>query len=100
MASPALVVRHVLVFGRVHGVGFRAFVDDQSIALGLAGWVRNRRDGSVEAVFAGPADKVAQAIEACRRGPPASRVDRCVVTEAALDLVGGNRAGFLVLPTA
>ena len=48
------VIRHIVVRGRVQGVGFRAFVEDEARQRGLQGWVRNRRDGSVEAVFAGP----------------------------------------------
>ena len=48
------VIRHVTIRGRVQGVGYRAFVDDEAGARGLEGWVRNRRDGSVEAVFAAP----------------------------------------------
>ena len=49
------VTRHVSFRGRVQGVGFRAFVEHAALKAGLEGWVRNRRDGSVEAVFAGPA---------------------------------------------
>jgi len=69
------VIRHISVRGRVQGVGFRAFVEHEALERGLGGWVRNRRDGSVEAVFAGDEAKVAAAIEACRRGPMSSRVD-------------------------
>jgi len=68
------VVRHVLIRGRVQGVGYRAFLEYTALAHGLEGWVRNRRDGSVEAMLAGPAAKVAQVLEACRRGPPGARV--------------------------
>ena len=64
------VIRHVVVRGRVQGVGYRAFVEDEALRLGLEGWVRNRRDGTVEAVFSGPDETVAAMIEACRRGPP------------------------------
>lgn len=69
------VIRHVIVRGRVQGVGFRAFVEREALRRGLEGWVRNCRDGSVEAVFAGEPAVVADMIEACRRGPRASRVD-------------------------
>jgi acylphosphatase len=61
--------------GRVQGVGFRAFVEREALKRGLEGWVRNRRDGSIEAVLAGNADAVAAMIEACRRGPHSARVD-------------------------
>jgi acylphosphatase len=68
-------VRHVTVKGRVQGVGYRYFVEQEARSRGLEGWVRNRRDGSVEAVFAGPADAVAAIIAACQRGPSSARVD-------------------------
>jgi acylphosphatase len=68
------IVRHVTVRGRVQGVGYRAFVVAAAQARGLEGWVRNRRDGSVEAVFAGTADAVAGMLADCRRGPPMARV--------------------------
>jgi acylphosphatase len=71
----ARMIRHVTVRGRVQGVGYRAFVEHEALRRGIEGWVRNRRDGSVEAVFAGDADAVAAMIEACRRGPHSARVD-------------------------
>ena len=70
------IIRHVIVRGRVQGVGFRAFVGREALRRGLEGWVRNCRDGSVEAVFAGEPAMVADMIEVCRRGPRLSRVDR------------------------
>jgi len=69
------IIRHVVVRGRVQGVGYRAFVEDEAMQRRLRGWVRNRRDGSVEAVFAGPRPVVEAMIEACRRGPMSARVD-------------------------
>lgn len=66
---------HVLIRGRVQGVGFRAWVHHHGELNGLGGWVRNRRDGTVEAVFAGPADLVEVMLGACRRGPAGSRVE-------------------------
>ena len=69
------VIRHMVVLGRVQGVGFRAFVEREALRRSLEGWVRNRRDGSVEAVFKGEAAAVAATIEACRRGPLGARVD-------------------------
>ncbi len=68
-------IRHVVVRGRVQGVGYRAFVEHEARRRGLHGWVRNRRDGSVEAVFAGPRAVVEAMIEACRRGPISARVE-------------------------
>ena len=96
--SARRVVR-LIVKGRVQGVGFRAFVEDEAILLALDGWVRNRRDGTVEALVAGPAEEVEWLIESVRQGPSASRVDAVDVENAdAVDLMG--RPGFLTLPTA
>lgn len=69
------VVRKVMIHGRVQGVGYRAWVEYEATARGLAGWVRNRRDGSVEALLAGAPDVVAEMIALCRRGPPIAKVD-------------------------
>ena len=69
------VIRHMVVHGRVQGIGYRAFVEHEALRRGIEGWVRNRRDGSVEAVLAGDADAVTAIIEACRRGPMGARVD-------------------------
>ena len=69
------VIRHVVIRGRVQGVGYRAWAEYTALERGLEGWVRNRRDGSVEAVFAGPPEAVAAMIAACRHGPSGSRVD-------------------------
>src|SRR5207253_11073860 len=68
------VVRQVTIRGRVQGVGFRYWTRRTATARGLKGWVRNRRDGSVEAVFAGDEQAVADMIELCRRGPDPARV--------------------------
>jgi acylphosphatase len=92
---------HVTVRGRVQGVGYRAWVQGQAAAHSLRGWVRNRADGSVEAVFAGDPDSVAIVAEALLRGPPTSQVsgvDIRAETESALNAAFG--AGFVALPTA
>lgn len=68
-------ISHIIVRGQVQGVGYRAFVEDEAAMRGLEGWVRNRRDGSVEAVFAGPAEEVAMMIDACRKGPWSAKVE-------------------------
>jgi acylphosphatase len=70
-----VVVYRVVLSGRVQGVGFRAWTERTARSLGLSGWVRNRRDGSVEAVFAGPAEIVDDMIGRCRRGPDHARVE-------------------------
>jgi len=69
------IARYVVIRGRVQGVGYRAWTEVTALERGLQGWVRNRRDGSVEALFAGLEEAVAAMIEACRRGPPGARVD-------------------------
>jgi acylphosphatase len=69
------VERIVIIHGRVQGVGYRAWTEVTALERGLQGWVRNRRDGSVEALFVGPEDAVAAMIGDCRRGPPGARVD-------------------------
>ena len=60
---------HVRIEGRVQGVGYRAFVERNALALGLEGWVRNRRDGSVEAIFQGPDDSIDEMLAALPSGP-------------------------------
>ncbi len=68
------LTRRVVVEGRVQGVGYRYFARTAALRLGVAGWVRNRADGSVEALLSGPADAVEALIAALRRGPPGARV--------------------------
>jgi acylphosphatase len=93
-------MRHVIVRGRVQGVGYRAFVADEAQRRGLNGWVRNRRDGTVEAVFDGPADAVADMIETCRQGPFGARVDDIQQREATPQELASRTGHFSVLPTA
>ena len=95
-------IRRVVIRGRVQGVGYRAWTEDTAILNGLDGWVRNRRDGAVEAVFAGPQEAVDAMIEACRRGPPAAHVDAVERFDAGPAELAMRRGGdgFSVLPTA
>jgi len=95
------VIRHVTISGRVQGVGYRAWVEHRAVAHDLEGWVRNCRDGSVEALFAGPSDIVAAMIAACRRGPSMARVDAVREDDGHPDALKLRRAGerFTVLPT-
>jgi acylphosphatase len=95
------VVRHVTIRGRVQGVGYRGWVEHRAAAHDLEGWVRNRRDGGVEAVFAGPEDVVTAMIEACRRGPSSARVDLVQEDAENPDTLNLRRAGerFSVLGT-
>jgi len=67
---------HVIFQGRVQGVWFRAWTAEKALALGLNGWVINRTDGTVEAVFSGPEDKVDAMLEKASKGPILARVDR------------------------
>ncbi|MBI3503358.1 MAG: acylphosphatase [Proteobacteria bacterium] len=90
------IVRRVTVAGRVQGVWFRGWTVENAQSRGLHGWVRNRKDGSVEACFAGPSKLVDDMVEACRKGPPMARVD-AIVTEPAVDEAW---TGFSQLPTA
>jgi acylphosphatase len=94
-------ILQVTIRGRVQGVGYRAFVEDQAVACGLEGWVRNRRDGSVEALFAGPAGVVSQMIALCRRGPPSARVEAVTDEPANPDALNLRNPGerFSVLAT-
>ena len=96
------VIRHVIVRGRVQGVGYRAFVEDEAQQRGLKGWVRNRRDGSVEAVFSGPRETVEAMIEACRRGPFSAQVSELAQRKGLEADLAARPAGesFSVLPTA
>jgi acylphosphatase len=90
---------HLIVRGRVQGVGFRAFVEETALDLGLRGWVRNRRDRSVEAVAAGAPATVDAFIDAVRRGPRAARVDAVDIAEADEEAFGPSHSGFSSLPT-
>ncbi|MBX9773614.1 MAG: acylphosphatase [Xanthobacteraceae bacterium] len=96
-----LTIRRVVVRGRVQGVGYRAWTEDTAILNGLDGWVRNRRDGTVEALFAGSLEAVDAMIEACRRGPESSRVDAVDVHDSGPAELAMRRGdvGFSVLPT-
>lgn len=94
MAEEQKAVR-VRVTGRVQGVWYRGWTHDQATRLGLSGWVRNRQDGSVEALFRGSADQVDIMIALCREGPPAARVG-AVEAETAQGMIG---TGFVQKPT-
>ena len=98
---PLLIRRHVTIRGRVQGVGYRAWVEHEAITRDLEGWVRNRRDGSVEALFAGPADIVSAMIAACRHGPAMAMVGTVQEEEGGSNALTLRRVGerFSVLPT-
>lgn len=93
MSRPRAV--RVSISGRVQGVGYRAWTEQAARDGGLAGWVRNRRDGTVEAVFEGPSDAVERMLARCRDGPPAARV----TTVDVVDEPPNSYSGFCVRPT-
>ena len=90
------VRKHVLIEGRVQGVAFRAYTEQEARRRGLGGWVRNLADGRVEAVFEGEEAEVEAMIAWCREGPPAARVTG--LSERALE--GSGTRGFEMRPTA
>jgi acylphosphatase len=85
------------ITGRVQGVGYRDWAITTGQRLGLTGWVRNRRDGAVEALIVGDDADVGAMIEACRHGPAMARVDSIDVEPVDLDILP---EGFTQLPTA
>jgi acylphosphatase len=100
MREDSRIVRHVSVRGRVQGVGFRAFVEHHARQCNIEGWVRNRRDGSVEAVFAGPRTSVEGMIRACGVGPLSAKVDGFDQREATEEELSSRGADlFSCLPT-
>jgi len=93
------VTLHLIIAGRVQGVGYRYALQGEALARGVAGWVRNRHDGTVEAVLQGDADAVEAVVAWARRGPPAARVERVDARAASGELARSYR-GFEQLPSA
>ncbi|MFV0624155.1 acylphosphatase [Sphingomonas sp. ac-8] len=91
-----MIHRHLSITGRVQGVFYRAWMGEQAAALGITGWVRNRADGSVEAVVAGPAEQVEALIARAQDGPPSAHVAGVEVREAPAQAY----PGFEKRPTA
>lgn len=91
------MAKHLLIVGLVQGVGYRASFEAQARALKLAGWVRNRADGAVEAVVRGDPDAMARIIAWARRGPTAAQVRDVAVTDMDDALIPDGY--FEVLPT-
>jgi acylphosphatase len=81
--------RLVRIRGRVQGVWYRGWTVDEAERRGLSGWVRNRRDGSVEALFAGDDAAIAEMIEACRHGPSMAEVESVTSEPAAAPPIPG-----------
>jgi acylphosphatase len=87
--------KRLLIGGRVQNVGYRQWMLKRAQALGVVGWVRNRRDGRVEALVYGDTDAVEELLRACRLGPPMAEVT--LIDEALAD--PPTEPGFLLLPT-
>lgn len=90
-----MIAVRLMISGRVQGVGYRAWFAGEARRRGLSGWVRNRREGTVEAQLRLAPEGLDDLLAAARRGPPAARVDAIAVSEAEPDMVDG----FAVLPT-
>ena len=88
------MARLLLIAGRVQGVGYREWMVVEAVRLGIAGWVRNRADGMVEALVEGEQDAVEELLRACRRGPRLARVD--AIEEAPAE--APEEPGFRRLP--
>ena len=93
-AGTMKLTRHLRIEGRVQGVGFRAYMQYKARELGVTGWVRNRADGTVEAVVQGAAEAVEAMLACSRRGPRSAFVSNVEVTEG-----GGEFNDFTALPT-
>ena len=86
--------RHVTVYGSVQGVGFRFAVERAARSRDVAGWVRNRPDGTVEAVFEGEPEDVESLVEFCRAGPRGAEVERVDVAAELPEGVTGFRVAY------
>ena len=89
-----MIIKHLMITGRVQGVGFRYYVEYKARQFGVTGWVRNRRDGSVEAMIQGAPEKVEAVIECAHRGPPKASVTSVNVSDGS-----GSFTEFQILPT-
>jgi acylphosphatase len=95
--SGVTMAKRLTIEGRVQGVGYRASFADEAIALDLQGWVRNRRDGSVEACVEGDASAIEAIILWARRGPPSAKVANVAIE--AVDAAATSDGVFKILPT-
>lgn len=98
MTDEERIVR-VTIRGLVQGVGYRAWTQIEAERRGLRGFVRNRLNGSVEAVLAGPAEEVASLCEACRQGPRLAEVESVEIEEVDVSALDGLGSGFHQLAT-
>ena len=87
MADEPREIKRLMIRGVVQKIGFRVWAEREALGLGLKGWVRNRRDGSVEVLIAGPPPALAQMIERCWKGPPLAKIESIDIEDAVpLDL--------------
>jgi acylphosphatase len=95
------LIVHLMISGRVQGVSYRVWLRAEALARGISGWTRNRANGDVEAVLAGPPEAVRSLSEICRSGPPAARVDQILIEDAEASALAenGTTDAFTVLPT-
>lgn len=96
----AMVTRHLSIRGLVQGVGFRWSMVQAAQRLGVSGWVRNRRDGSVEALIHGPHIEIAALIDWARNGPPGARVEQVTVEDSPAPATPEFRLQFVQRDTA
>ena len=89
------VIFRVVIRGRVQGVGFRAWTEIMAAQRGIEGWVRNRRDGSVEALLSGSEEAALAMIELCRKGPPGARVEAIDQRDGSAEDLALRRRGEL-----
>jgi acylphosphatase len=91
------MAKQLTIAGRVQGVGYRASFAEQAVALGLTGWVRNCRDGTVLACITGEPAAMAAIVQWASHGPPAAQVRHVAIEEVATGSVGGD--SFQILST-
>ena len=84
-----MICRHLAITGRVQNVFYRDWLVEQAQAIGIPGWVRNRADGSVEALVSGSSEMIEAITAKARQGSPASRVGDVVVTDVPLQVFDG-----------
>lgn len=87
----------VRIEGGVQGVGYRVWAREQAAGLGLSGWVRNRKDGTVEALFSGPEEAIDEMLRRCKTGPIQAHVDAVTVVQDGCTL---PPTGFYISQTA
>jgi acylphosphatase len=86
-------IKRLTICGTVQKIGYRVWAEREALSLGLKGWVRNRSDGSVEVMLAGPSPAVATMIERCWKGPPLAKVETIDVELATMLDLGYRRPG-------